>query len=86
MEPAMTQFESKYKSKVNLVNINIDETTTPEFKKYGKLGDLSDSIPFTVWIDSNQKVLDKEAGGLSAADLAKRTDQCSAKLAKGKAK
>lgn len=82
----MTQFESNYKSKVNLVSINVDETTTPEFKKYGKLGDLSDSIPFTIWIDPNQKVLDKAVGGLSAADLVKRTDKCTAKLTKGKAK
>jgi hypothetical protein len=86
MEPAMAQFESKYRSKINIVSINIDETETPEFKKYGKLGDLSESIPFTVWIDSNKKVLDREAAGLSFAELAKRTDRVSAKLGKVKSK
>ena len=37
MEPAWTQFESFYKSKVNLVMINADEDKTPEFKKYKPL-------------------------------------------------
>ena len=75
MEPAMTQFESKYKSKVNLVSMNSDETDTPEYKKYGKLLEkLSQGgIPLTVWTDSKGKVLDQKLGGLSEKELSDRS-------------
>lgn len=71
----MTQFESKFKDKVNLANMNSDDTDTPEYKKYGHyLEELSQGgIPLTVWLDSKGKVLDKAVGKLSEKDLNDRS-------------
>ena len=73
----MTQFESKFKSKVNLVSMNSDETDTPEYKKYGKLLEkLSQGgIPLTVWTDGKGKVLDQKLGGLSEKELIDRSQK-----------
>ena len=74
MEPAWTQFESTYKKKINLVMINTDETTTPEFKKYGKIQEKYDGIPLTLWIDAKGKVLKSNLGGMDAKQLSSETD------------
>lgn len=79
MEPAMAQFESKYKAKVNIVSINVDETETPEFKDFKKFADPSDSIPYTVWLDKSGKILDKFSGELSAKQLSEKTDSAGKK-------
>lgn len=79
MEPALTQFESKYKKKFNLVTINVDEKEKPETKRYHKLSKLSESIPFTVWLDSKGNVLDKYAGSLTEKQLASRSDEAALK-------
>lgn len=77
MEPAMTQFESKFKKRVNLASMNSDVTDTPEYKKYGRyLEQLSQGgIPLTVWLDSKGKVLDKALGGLSEKQLSERSEK-----------
>lgn len=74
MEPAWTQFESTYKSKVNLVMINVDEDKTPEFKKYMKIRGKDQMIPATYWMDSHGKVLQSKIGGLEASQLATETE------------
>ena len=81
MEPDLTRFESSYKSKINLVNINVDETSSPEFQKYGTLMKRSPSIPFTLWIDSKGKVLSEERSVMSEGQLAETT-QSALKLVK----
>ena len=81
MEPAWTQFESTYKKKVNLVMINTDESTTPEFKKYSKIGDTVDGIPATFWLDSKGKVLKSKVGSMDAKQLSSETE-AAAKTAK----
>ena len=79
MEPALTQFESKYKNKINIAMINVDEKSTPEYKLYGQLEKLTDSIPFTVWVDSKGKVIDQYVGTLTDKELATRSDNAKKK-------
>ena len=74
MEPAWTQFESAYKKKVNLVMVNVDETTTAEFKKYGKTQQKFDGIPLTLWVDSKGKILKSNVGSMDARQLGSETD------------
>lgn len=74
MEPAWTQFESAYKSKVNLVLINVDEDKTPEFKKYTPLRGKQQELPATLWVDSKGKVLKTQLNGMTAEQLGKETD------------
>lgn len=60
MEPALAQFESKFKGKINYVFINVDQKKTPEWKKWGHLDKVTKGeIPYTFWIDSKGKVLEK---------------------------
>lgn len=73
MEPAMAQFESKYKNKVNIVSINIDDEDTPEQKKYAKAA-TSEYIPFTVWLDSKGKPIDEQVGSMTLLQLSQRTE------------
>ncbi len=79
MEPAWTQFESAYKKKINLVMINTDETGTPEYKKYSKMGDTVEGIPSTFWLDAKGKVLKSKLGGMNAKQLSSETDAVSKK-------
>ena len=72
MEPAMAQFESKYKKTLNLVSINVDDKGTPEQKKYSKIG--PDAIPFTVWLDSKGKPIDQQVGLMTFDQLVERTE------------
>ncbi|MFN8609095.1 MAG: hypothetical protein U0931_16285 [Vulcanimicrobiota bacterium] len=74
MEPAWTQFESTYKSKVNLIMINVDEDKTAEFKKYMKIRGKDQMIPATYWVDAQGKVLQSKVGGMSATQLGAETD------------
>jgi hypothetical protein len=74
MEPAWTQFESAYKSKVNLVMINVDEDKSPEFKKYKPMRGKDQMLPATLWVDSKGKVLQTKIGGMDAAQLGAETD------------
>lgn len=74
MEPELARFESTYKSKINLVNIDVDETGTPEFQKYGDLMRRSPSIPFTLWVDSKGNVLREERSVLSTGQLTQTTE------------
>jgi hypothetical protein len=75
MEPAWTQFESTFKTKANIVFINVDEKTNPLAKQYAEYKKGSGGyIPYTVWL-KNGKVVDQHVGGLELADLTKRSQK-----------
>ena len=74
MEPAWTQFESAQQGKVNLVKINVDQKSTPEFKKYEAIISGVQAIPTTLWLDQNGKVIDSKVGGMSAEELTRQTE------------
>lgn len=67
MKPELAQFESDNKD-VGLVKLNVDDRDTEGYKPYAKYM-TSRSIPFTVVIDKDGKVLAdfvgyKDAGGI----------------------
>lgn len=64
----MTQFESKFKHKVNVVSINVDQMKTPEYKKFAYLTDNASGIPHTVWVVKN-KAMQAKTGKLSLQKL-----------------
>lgn len=72
MEPAWIQFESAHKSKVNLTFINVDEKTTPEFKRFSKVN-TQPTIPVTYWLDRRGKILSQKVGQMSLAELSSST-------------
>ena len=74
MEPAVEQFEQAYKSKVNLVMINVDDRKSPEMQKYGEFVQKAGGIPYTVWLDAKGKVLGEKVGGMTAQELSSATD------------
>ncbi len=74
MEPAVTQFESQYNKKVNLVMINVDDKDSPEMKKYGDYVKKAGGIPYTVWFDSKSNVLGEKVGGMDAKEISKLTE------------
>lgn len=69
----MTQFESKFKNKVNLVSINVDQRKTPEYKKFAYLTDQAAGIPHTVWLAKNKPVTAK-TGKLTLQQLTQLTN------------
>lgn len=70
MSPEWHKFENAYKARLNVVHINMDEKSTPEYKKYGsRVLKESPGLPLTFWIDSKGKLLDKKAGPLNAEQL-----------------
>ena len=75
MEPDMHAFEQKFKSKVNIVGIDVDDKKSPEMAKHGKLMELTEGIPFTVWLDSKGNVVDQAVGILTEKQLAERTEK-----------
>ncbi|MGE0493351.1 MAG: TlpA family protein disulfide reductase [Vulcanimicrobiota bacterium] len=68
MKPALAQFESD--NLVKVVDLNMDQRNTPDFKKYGKYFQ-GRSIPFTVFVDADGKAVHKITGMASHSDLVK---------------
>lgn len=68
----MTQFESQFKSKVNIVSINVDQTKTAEYKKFANLTDNAAGIPHTVWLVKNKPV-EAKTGKLTLQQLTEFT-------------
>ena len=65
MAPAFAQFEQKYKKKITIVNINVDNADlAKQYAKYKK----SDYIPETVVLRDG-KIVEQKVGALKLSDL-----------------
>ena len=72
MKPALAQFESA--NKYNLIRINMDKKSSPEYKK--NIGHFQGrGIPYFAVLDKNGKKVGGWAGGVSAAELNKRVSK-----------
>ncbi len=67
------QFESTYQKKAEIVYINVDQRTSPEFTKYAPFA--SQGIPYTLWLDRQNKPLADRTGPLTAAELTETSDK-----------
>lgn len=73
MAPAWTQFESKYKDRMRIVYVNVDQRTLPEFTENSKY--MERAIPHTVWISTQGVVLEKQTGALTLEQLSQASDK-----------
>ncbi len=71
MEPALVQFESENKSKLNIINVNVDSERGKLDKYPAVARDLEDkgSIPNTWVVDSTGKIVWGQMGGMSREEL-----------------
>lgn len=74
MEPAWTEFETAFRGRVNLVTINKDDKSSPEFKRYTGNKDIHE-IPVTFWLDESGKVLHVQRMGMKASELKTVTER-----------
>lgn len=74
MEPAVHKFEEDWKGRVNFVNINSDQTSTPEFEAHRDLLSNVEAIPYTAWLDAHGKVLGEKVGYADAQELARLSE------------
>jgi hypothetical protein len=70
MKPELAQFESK--KMITVVEIDMDQSSSPEFLKYQKLMD-SDGIPYTIVLNPKGEVVFKQVGVMRADELASVT-------------
>lgn len=55
-EPALTRFESDYKTRLRTLHLNIDHKDHPDYQRYVHLLEASGwAIPFTVLVDGSGK-------------------------------
>ncbi|MBN9415017.1 hypothetical protein ABS71_09290 [bacterium SCN 62-11] len=67
------QFESTYQKKAEIVYINVDQRTSPEFTKYARFA--PQSIPYTLWLDRQDKPLADQTGPMTAAEMGAVSDK-----------
>ena len=70
MAPELLKFEGDFKSKVNVVRVNVRKPDSQEYKDYMQFF-KSRTVPFTVLLDQEQKVLDKRNSVMKEEDLEK---------------
>lgn len=73
MEPALAQFESENKTRIHIININVD-SETGKLDKYPEVArDLQakGGIPNTWIVDGKGKIVWSFLGGMSKGDLDK---------------
>ena len=73
MAPAWAQFETKYKDRMRIVYVNVDQRTAPEFTENAKY--MERAIPHTVWISTKGEVLEKQTGALTLEQLSEASDK-----------
>lgn len=74
MAPEMAQFESKFKDKIQIVDISLDKQNDPNLKKYEQLVRQISSIPYTVWLNKEGKPIDQTLGYATMAELEQKTN------------
>lgn len=67
------QFESAYQKKAEIVYINVDQRSAPEFVKYQNFS--SPGIPYTVWLNRADQPLASKNGAMTAAEMGEITDK-----------
>lgn len=67
MAPALAQFEQMYKSEVKVIEINVDQKDSSDYREYAKLK-ASGYIPETVVLKDGKPVA-REVGGLTLPQL-----------------
>lgn len=67
------QFESANQKKLEIVYINVDERSSPEFVKYQRFA--SSSIPYTVWLDRKDRPLADKTGPMTTSELTEISDK-----------
>lgn len=73
MAPAFAQFEQKYKKKITIININVDNADlAKDFAKYKK----TEYIPETVTLRAG-KIVEQKTGALTLAELEKMVAKAS---------
>lgn len=73
MAPAFAQFEQKYKKKITIINVNVDNADLAKrFGRYKK----TEYIPETVTLNAG-KVVEQTTGALTLADLEKMVAKAS---------
>lgn len=70
MAPELLKFEGEYKSKVNIVRVDVRNPNSQPYKDYIKLMD-SKYVPHTVIADKDKKLLAKHTGVMTKDDLVK---------------
>lgn len=73
MAPAWAQFESKYKDRMRIVYVNVDQRDKPEFTENSQY--MERAIPHTVWLSSKGQVLEKQTGALTLEQLSQASDK-----------
>ena len=67
------QFESTYQKKAEIVYINVDQRSAPEFVKYQRFA--PQGIPYTLWLDRADKPLADKTGAITAAEMGETTEK-----------
>jgi len=68
MKPDLLQFEGDYKTKMNIVKVDVNDEDSAEYKKYNSLC-KSEYVPHLIIIDNSNKTLKQHTGAMTKQEL-----------------
>ncbi len=68
MKPDLLKFEGDYKSKVNIVRVNVRDQNSSDYKEYISLC-KSRGVPHLILIDKNRNTVNQHTGAMTEANL-----------------
>lgn len=68
-------FAQKYRGKVQVVHVNVDQQNTPEYKLYGDKITAAGGLPLTMWLNRKGSLLRSDQRTLSSSELGDLTSK-----------
>jgi len=68
MKPDLLQFEGEYRTKMNIVRVDVNNEDSAEYKAYNSLS-KSEYVPHIILIDNNKTTLKQQTGAMSKEQL-----------------
>ncbi|MGV8118483.1 MAG: hypothetical protein AB2L14_01850 [Candidatus Xenobiia bacterium LiM19] len=68
MKPDLLQFEGEFRTKMNIVKVDVNNEDSAEYKGYSSLS-TSEYVPHIILIDNSRKTLKQHTGAMSKEQL-----------------
>lgn len=68
MKPDLLQFEGEYRTKMNIIRVDVNNEDSAEYREYNSLC-KSEYVPHIILIDKNRKTLKQQTGALTKQEL-----------------
>ena len=67
------EFVRNYQGPAQLIYVDVDESQSPAYRRFGKLWEKERQVPIILWLDENGKVVHQANGSVPADQLLRST-------------